>query len=78
MLFQIETDKVTIDVRAPQSGTLEEVLVGIFHQCKLPPAVMMTCMCAYHCLQSLVHLPAAFTRAPCCTLLKACCHIYQA
>ncbi len=27
VLFQIETDKVTIDVRAPQSGTLEEILV---------------------------------------------------
>ncbi|KAK9906813.1 hypothetical protein WJX75_008452 [Coccomyxa subellipsoidea] len=27
VLFQIETDKVTIDVRAPQSGNLESVLV---------------------------------------------------
>lgn len=27
VLFQIETDKVTIDVRAPQSGTLESILV---------------------------------------------------
>lgn len=33
VLFQIETDKVTIDVRAPQSGTLESVLVR-----PLPPA----------------------------------------
>lgn len=27
VLFQIETDKVTIDVRAPQSGTVESILV---------------------------------------------------
>jgi len=30
ILFQIETDKVTIDVRAPQSGTLEEILVRLY------------------------------------------------
>ena len=31
VLFQIETDKVTIDVRAPESGVLEDVLVGAVH-----------------------------------------------
>ena len=36
VLFQIETDKVTIDVRAPQSGTLEEVLVCFL----MPPCSM--------------------------------------
>lgn len=36
VLFQIETDKVTIDVRAPQSGTLEEILVCTLMQlCKM-------------------------------------------
>ena len=28
VLFQIETDKVTVDVRAPEEGTIESVLVG--------------------------------------------------
>ena len=27
VLFQIETDKVTMDVRAPESGTIESILV---------------------------------------------------
>ncbi len=35
VLFQIETDKVTIDVRAPESGVLEDVMVGALdmHAC---------------------------------------------
>ncbi len=46
VLFQIETDKVTIDVRAPQSGTVEEILVCFLiplysmhdvHNCLLSP-----------------------------------------
>ena len=39
VLFQIETDKVTIDVRAPQSGTLEEILVWMPVRCASSPAV---------------------------------------
>ena len=54
MLFQIETDKVTIDVRAPQSGTLEEILVCRPFRCAPSPAVRVNCMCAYHCSQALI------------------------
>ena len=46
MLFQIETDKVTIDVRAPQSGTLEAILVCLPFQCASSPAIRVNNMCA--------------------------------
>ena len=38
VLFQIETDKVTVDVRAPEEGTIESILVG--HQSR-----MLDCRC---------------------------------
>ena len=41
VLFQIETDKVTIDVRAPEAGVMEDVMVGLFLACfDLAHAVM--------------------------------------
>ena len=33
VLFQIETDKVTIDVRAPEAGVMEDVMVRLSHAC---------------------------------------------
>ena len=71
MLFQIETDKVTIDVRAPQSGTLEEILVCMPSRCASSPAVRVNCMCGHHCSQALFHLATALMRAVCHALDEA-------
>ena len=55
----IETDKVAISVRAPESGVVTAVLKGLFNQCKSKTGhmavslVCLLCKCATHVQQEL-------------------------
>lgn len=65
MLFQIETDKVTVDVRAPEEGTIESILVG--HQ-----SCMLDCSC-----QSLENPVVPCTRHTSRKISASCCQVKE-